>query len=44
MQVKGVMAYLTKGLQLTEEHLDLMWAVTEKVGPLVTSCTCLQQF
>ncbi len=36
LQVKGVMALLTKGLQLTEEHLDLMWAVTEKVRCLHT--------
>jgi hypothetical protein len=31
VQVEGVMQQLTKQLQLTEEHLDLMWAVTEKV-------------
>jgi hypothetical protein len=31
VQVEGVMTCLTKALQLTEEHLDLMWAVTEKV-------------
>jgi hypothetical protein len=29
------MQQLTKQLQLTEEHLDLMWAVTEKVRPLL---------
>lgn len=37
VQVEGVMTHLTTALQLTEEHLDLMWAVTEKVclpGPL----------
>lgn len=31
VQVEGVMTHLTTALQLTEEHLDLMWAVTEKV-------------
>lgn len=31
-QVTGVMAKLTETSQLTAEHLDLMWAVTEKVG------------
>lgn len=30
-QVKGVMVKLTERLQLTTDHLDLMWAVTEKV-------------
>lgn len=29
------MRQLTKQLQLTEEHLDLMWAVTEKVRSLL---------
>jgi hypothetical protein len=31
MQVTGVMAKLTETSELTAEHLDLMWAVTEKV-------------
>lgn len=43
LQVKGVMAQLTLALQLTEEHLDLMWAVTEKVGSLVDCLPCMQQ-
>lgn len=43
MQVKGVMTYLTEGLQLTEEHLDLMWAVTEKVSTAIQNLPCTQQ-